>query len=191
MSLPQETPRPEWWTPEHERAAFEGLANNPLAQRFAEDAARHRFGPVPPSWMREAPPRSRDELIAARLDHLADKSGAALVGLIHAVFDRLAGAADVLDAEGRDVFMAGLLAVLAASNPGPVPEARPPATPARCTRPNCVRSLGHDGFHKDSDNEPICGSAEIERGQHTNRVCVRAMGHLGHHTYVMWYAMQN
>lgn len=140
---------------------------------------------VPPGWYRDAPPRTTEELIR---DHLAGKfgnrgegySGAAALTLelINAAFDRCG------TETYRDEFMAALLAVLA-SNDEPVREEAPRGY---CTRPGCERLAHRDALgHLGTDGEPVCTSAQTDHGNFTNRVCTRALGHLGHHTYVMWY----
>lgn len=158
--------------------------------------------PVPPGWYRDAAPRSQDELIA---DHLADVfarrwaergHAALMLDLVAAAFDRIdsmpsIAAAATAEGKGREVFSAALLAVLAQGAAGDPPPRHEPAIaqamPARCGRPACERSTGHDAWHKGSENEPLCSAAQQERGEFTGRVCVREMGHLGHHSYVMWY----
>lgn len=143
---------------------------------------------VPPGRYRDADPRSREELITARLageliecERLHQEDDARRVlELIEAAFARCG------TETYRDEFMAALLAVLA-SNDEPVREEAPRGY---CTRPGCERLAHRDALgHLGTDGEPVCTSAQTDHGNFTNRVCTRALGHLGHHTYVMWYGL--
>lgn len=150
--------------------------------------------PVPPEWYRDGPPRNLDELVRDHLAREFDPLGSfeaaelvlELIAEASAKIDAMPNvvAAAILDGQGREVFMAALDAVLftRAGDAPPQPRhPRPAAAPALpCSRPSCVRSQGHDGFHKDRDNEPLCGVIG------DFMPCVRPMGHPNGHEFAAW-----
>lgn len=73
--------------------------------------------PVPAGWWRDAPPRSREQLIAAHLDRLPEWSGDTIVAVINAAWSRVELATVFGGAPDREVFLAAMLAELATRDP--------------------------------------------------------------------------